>query len=115
MAWNIHYHFNEKKKKEWSEKTLDQSKVEKQLGKLSSVSTYMSDVRSQTPFIFITDNIFLFLFRLVRLPVNSFPPWISHDSGISNILGVPRQSRPTFTVSHMPLLDVHTETTLTNS
>lgn len=48
--------------------------------------------RSPIPFSFVDCSI-LFSLELVPLPVISSPPQVSYGSGISNILGSPRQSR----------------------
>lgn len=57
-----------------------------------AVSDVKALFRSPTPFIFVDCNTLLAL-GLVPFPVSSLPWQVSHSSGISNILGSPKQSR----------------------
>lgn len=74
-----------------------QTKAKLEIGWANSeLCISMSDVkvlfRSPTSFIFVECNTLLSL-GLFLLPVSSSPWHVSHNSGISSILGSPRQSR----------------------
>ena len=113
----IHYHF-QVYGKEHSKEILDQSKTKNQFEN-SKLCISMSDVkmffRSPTPFSFVDCNTLLSL-GLVPLPVSSSPWQVSHGSGISNILGSPRQSRlHLHSFSTMASLGLHAGTPLTHT
>ena len=107
MAQNIHY----------CSKMEERSLVRKYWTKArpkpswanSKLSISMSDVKvlfgSPTPFSFVDCNtLFFFSLELIPLPVSHFLHWLSHCSGIYNILGALSLQFQT-----MALLSLHAE------
>lgn len=100
MAQDTHYH-----SKTQGRKCGNTKQDQNQPGKLQTAFSHlMSNVfRAPIPFNCVDCNTLL-SHGMVPLPVSSFLQQISHDSGISNILGSPRKYRL--------LLQFHTITSL---
>jgi len=76
--------------KHHDEEILDESKSEKELGKLPTLHLHVcvkAFFRSPASFIVVdfVDSV------LIPLSISSFPQQVSHGSGIANILVYPRQ------------------------
>lgn len=83
------------RKGEHRERIVHQNKIETQQDKLQMLhlhACYQMLFRSTTPSTFVGHNRLLSL-GVVPFSLISFPQQISHDSGISTILGSPIQSR----------------------
>lgn len=105
MAQNTYYH-SEREEREYSEEILNQSKTENQQGELQILHLMceVQEIFRSLAAVSFGDCSTLLSLGLVPQPVGSSPCQVSHDSGISNILEFPTQSRFTFTSSHNAFL-----------
>jgi hypothetical protein len=109
MAQDICYHPKVLEMK-YTKGKLDPSKIENQLKKTpNSASPRLRSKCSSDLQLYYSSSL---SFGLVPLPVFSFPLQVSRGSGISNLLGSPRQSRHHFTTSHNDLLGLYARTRL---